>query len=115
MQSITEYLYENLNEADDAKIKELEQRVAKAEKDAEEAKDDADDAKKEANKSAETINDEDDFRDYAENKFKEVFGDKLDKDRMNKVIDGLLKDNQDLVDDGEWGELIGMLNKSFGS
>ena len=115
MQSITEYLYENLNEADDSKIKELEQRVAKAEKNAKEAKDDADDAKKEANKSAETINNEDDFRDYAENKFKEVFGDKLDKDRMNKVIDGLLKDNQDLVDDGEWGELIGMLNKSFGS
>ena len=32
---------------------------------------------------------------------------------MNKTIDGLLEDNKDLVEKGEWGELIGMLNKSF--
>lgn len=108
MQNITEYLYENLCEADEAKIKELEKRIDKAEKDAA-------DAKKEANKAEESITDEKSFRDYAENKFKEVFGDKLDKDRMNNVIDGLLKDNKDLVDDDNWGELVGMLNKSFGS
>lgn len=56
----------------------------------------------------------DDFREYAENKFKEVFGDDLDEKEMNNTIDGLLKDNKDLVDAGEWGELVGMLNKSFG-
>ena len=56
---------------------------------------------------------EKDFREYAENKFKEVFGDDLDKKEMNETIDGLIKDNKDLVDAGEWGELVGMLNKSF--
>ena len=59
------------------------------------------------------VSSEKDFREYAENKFKEVFGDELDEDKMNKTIDGLLDDNKDLVDAGEWGELVGMLNKSF--
>lgn len=59
------------------------------------------------------VKSEKDFREYAENKFKEVFGDDLDKDEMNETIDGLLKDNKELVDAGEWGELVGMLNKSF--
>lgn len=68
----------------------------------------------EMEKAKETIKDEKDFRSYAENKFKEVFGDDLDKERMDFTIDGLLKDNKDLVDKGEWGELVGKLNKSFG-
>lgn len=59
------------------------------------------------------VSSEKDFRDYAENKFKEVFGDDLDEEKMKETIDGLLDDNKDLVDDGEWGELVGMLNKSF--
>lgn len=59
------------------------------------------------------VKSEKDFREYAENKFKEVFGDELDEKEMNDTIDGLLKDNKDLVDAGEWGELVGMLNKSF--
>lgn len=59
------------------------------------------------------IKSEKDFREYAENKFKEVFGDELDEDQMNETIDGLLKDNKDLVEKGEWGELVGILNKSF--
>lgn len=59
------------------------------------------------------ISSEKDFREYAENKFKEVFGDELDEDKMNKTIDGLIKDNKKLVDAGDWGELVGMLNKSF--
>lgn len=61
----------------------------------------------------ETIKDEKSFREAARAKFEEVFGDELDEDKMNKTIDGLLKDNKDLVEKGEWGELIGMLNKSF--
>lgn len=60
------------------------------------------------------ITDEKSFREMAEAKFKEVFGDDLDEKKMNDTIDGLLKDNKDLVDAGEWGELVGMLNKSFG-
>jgi hypothetical protein len=59
------------------------------------------------------VKSEKDFREYAENKFKEVFGDDLDEEEMNDTIDGLLDDNKDLVDAGEWGELVGMLNKSF--
>lgn len=59
------------------------------------------------------ISSEKDFREYAENKFKEVFGDELDEEQMNETIEGLLNDNKDLVEAGEWGELVGMLNKSF--
>ena len=59
------------------------------------------------------INSEKEFRAAAEKKFEEVFGDDLDEDKMNKTIDGILKDNKDLVDNGDWGELIGILNKSF--
>lgn len=59
------------------------------------------------------IKDEKSFREYAENKFKEVFGDKLDEKKMNDIIDGLLKDNADAVKAGDWGKIVGMLNKSF--
>lgn len=65
------------------------------------------------NESKESIKDEKSFREAAESKFKEVFGDDLDEEQMKKTIDGLLKDNKEMVDKGEWGELIGMLNKSF--
>lgn len=60
-----------------------------------------------------SIKSEEDFRAAAKAKFEEVFGDELDEDQMNETIEGLLKDNEDLVKDGKWGELIGMLNKSF--
>lgn len=63
----------------------------------------------------ETIKDEKSFRDYAENKFKEVFGDKLDTDKMKKIIDGIIEDSKDAIDDGDWGTVVGKLNKSFGS
>ena len=62
----------------------------------------------------ETIKNEKDFRDYAENKFKEVFKDDLDEDKMNETIDGILKDYKKDADKGDWGKLIGVLNKSFG-
>jgi hypothetical protein len=65
------------------------------------------------NETEETIKSEKDFREAARAKFEEVFGDELDEEKMNKTIDGLLEDNKDLVEKGEWGELIGMLNKSF--
>ena len=59
------------------------------------------------------IESEKDFREAARAKFEEVFGDELDEDKMNDTIDGLLNDNKELVEKGEWGELIGMLNASF--
>ena len=64
--------------------------------------------------SEETIKSVEDFKDYAKNKFKEVFGDDLDESRMNSIIKGILDDNKKLVDDNKWGELVGKLNKSFG-
>ena len=62
----------------------------------------------------ETIKDEKSFREAAEAKFKEVFKDDLDEDKMKETIDGLLNDNKELVEAGDWGALIGILNKSFG-
>lgn len=62
----------------------------------------------------ESIKNEKDFRDYAENKFKEVFKDDLDKDKMKKIVDGILKDYKKDADQGDWGKLVGVLNKSFG-
>ena len=65
------------------------------------------------NEAEESIKNEKDFREAARAKFEEVFGDELDEDRMNETIDGILDDNQDLVEAGKWGELIGKLNQSF--
>ena len=59
------------------------------------------------------VTDEKSFREMAEAKFKKAFGDELDEDKMNKTIDGILNDNKDLVDAGDWGALTGILNKSF--
>lgn len=61
----------------------------------------------------ETIQSEEDFRAAARAKFEAVFGDELDEEQMNDTIEGLLNDHQDLVEQGRWGELIGILNKSF--
>lgn len=68
---------------------------------------------KESINESETIKSEKDFRAAAKAKFEEVYGDDLDEKKMKKTIDGLLEDNKDLVEKGEWGELIGMLNQSF--
>jgi hypothetical protein len=59
------------------------------------------------------IKSEKDFRDAAKAKFEEVFGDDLDEKEMNDTIEGILKDNSDLVKKGDWGAIIGILNKSF--
>jgi hydrogenase maturation factor HypE len=85
VKSLTDYLKESLNDEQNTVVKENE----------------------------ETIKDEKSFREAARTKFEEVFGDDLDEDKMNETIDGLLEDNKELVEKGEWGELIGILNKSF--
>lgn len=59
----------------------------------------------------ESIKNADDFRSYAENKFKEVFGDELDEKEMKEVIDSLIKEQEE--NNTDWGEIIGKLNKSF--
>lgn len=59
------------------------------------------------------ITDEKSFREAAKAKFEEVFGDELDENKMNDTIDGILEDNKELVENNKWGELMGILNKSF--
>lgn len=59
------------------------------------------------------INSEKEFREYAEKKFKDTFGDELDEDKMNKTIDGILKDYKKDAENGDWGKLVGVLNKGF--
>lgn len=66
------------------------------------------------NEANESIKDEKSFREYAENKFKTAFGDKLDTDKMNEVVDGILSKYKSDADNGDWGKLVGVLNKSFG-
>jgi hypothetical protein len=61
------------------------------------------------------IKSEEDFREYAENKFETVYGDDLDEDKMDEIIEGILKDYKKEAEEGDWGTLIGVLNKSFGS
>ena len=68
----------------------------------------------EATESNESITNEKEFREFAKKKFEEVFGDDLDEKRMKFTVDGILADNKELVEKGEWGKLVGMLNKSFG-
>jgi hypothetical protein len=98
MKSLRTYVNENLFED---KVDELEETLEIVENEDE--------------KSEESIKDEKTFRDYAENKFKEVFGDELDEDEMKETIDGILKDYKKEADEGDWGTLVGVLNKSFGS
>ena len=57
------------------------------------------------------IKDEKAFREYAEAKLKEVFGDEYDETKAKDMVDGILKDNKELVDKGDWGALVGILNK----
>ena len=97
---LVEHLRNSLLESDEAKIKELEKKL--------------DEAEKKANKTGESIKDEKSFKEYAKKKFEEVFGDDLDKKKMNETIEGILKDNKDAIEKGDWGELVGILNKSFG-
>lgn len=117
MKSLQEFLYESLNEGKECKgvgcfkcgSEEEETERLKA------IHNGCASEEEEVKKAEETIKSEDDFRSYAENKFKTVFGDKLDKEKMKKTIDGILSDNKQKVEDGKWGDLIGILNKGFGA
>lgn len=119
MRNISDYLNALLCEGEDMKslakkVDKLEKETKEAKEEAEKAKEDAKSAEKEANKSEESIKSEEDFRDYAKNKFTEVFGDDLDEDKMKEVVDGILDKYKEDADKGDWGKLVGVLNKSFG-
>ena len=59
------------------------------------------------------IKDEKSFREYAHAKLKEAFGDDYDESKADEMVDGILEDNKELVDKGDWGALIGVLNKGM--
>lgn len=115
MKSLQEFLYESLNEGkgcngvgthkcgseeeETERLKAIHNGCASEEEEVEKAKD--------------SIKSEADFKSYAEKKFKTVFGDNLDKEKMEKTINGILEDNKEKVEKGEWGDLIGTLNKAF--
>ena len=63
------------------------------------------------NEANESIKDEKSFREYAEAKLKEIHGEDYDEAKAKKTIDGILKDNKELVEKGDWGALVGVLNK----
>ena len=88
MKNLTDYINEQLNTTEEVKVDEAVVNEGE-------------------------IKSEEDFRAAAKAKFEKAFGDDLDEDKMNNTIDGILSDNKDLVENGDWGKLIGILNKSF--
>ena len=67
----------------------------------------------EQNLNESEIKDEKEFREYAHAKLKKAFGEDYDEDKANETVDGILKDNKELVDKGDWGALVGVLNKGM--
>lgn len=63
------------------------------------------------NEANETVKDEKSFREYAEAKLKEIHGEDYDGAKAKETIDGILEDNKELVEKGDWGTLVGVLNK----
>ena len=59
----------------------------------------------------ETITDEKSFREYAEAKLKEIHGEDYNEEEAKEMIDGILSDYADDVEKGDWGKLVGVLNK----
>lgn len=107
----------NFSELSDVDTLELFRRVQDAWKNLGEnqpVKESNEDGSNEPASNEESITSEEEFREYAKKKFEAVFGDDLDEKRMKFTIDGLLDDNKEDVEAGNWGELVGKLNKSFG-
>lgn len=70
------------------------------------------DGKKCATEEEEVV-DKKTFKEWARAKFEEVFGDKFDEEQFEVTLKGFLRDNKELVEKGDWGELVGMMNASF--
>lgn len=63
------------------------------------------------NRTFSKIKSDDEFREYAHNVMKEAHGDSYSKEVTDKVVDGLLKNNEG----ADYGELIGRLTSGFGN
>lgn len=59
------------------------------------------------------IKDEKALREYAHTKLKKAKGDDYDESKADEMVDGVLKDNKELVDKGDWGALVGIINKGI--
>ena len=59
------------------------------------------------------VTDEKSFRELATAKLKEAHGDDYDEAEAKKMIDGILEDNKELVEKGDWGALVGILEKGM--
>lgn len=66
-----------------------------------------------ANVTEAEVKSEKDFREFARAMAEEAFGDKFDEDKFNETIDKFLEDHKDLVDDENWGELVGTWEQGF--
>lgn len=67
----------------------------------------------EIREAEETIKSLKDFKEWARAKFEKAFGDDFDEDKFKETLDGFIEDNQDLIDDENWGELVGKMNEAF--
>lgn len=67
----------------------------------------------EANLNEGKVESEKDFREFATKMCKEAHGDDYDEDKCKETIDKFLDDNKDLVDDGDWDELVGKWKAGF--
>ena len=59
------------------------------------------------------VKDEKSFREFAKAMAKEAFGDEFDEDKFKKTVDGFLEDNKDLVEKGDWAEVVGKWEEGF--
>lgn len=59
------------------------------------------------------IKDEKALREYAHAKLKKVHGEEYDEKKADEMVDGILKDHKELVDKGDWGALVGIINKGI--
>lgn len=69
--------------------------------------------KQEPNVNEGKVTDEKSFRELAESKLKEAFGDEYDEDKAKEMVDGILEDNKELVEKEDWGALVGILEKGI--
>lgn len=70
-------------------------------------------SKKEADVNEGKVASEKDFREFAKAMAQEAFGDEFDEDKFNETVDKFLEDNKDVVDKGDWAELVGIWEQGF--
>ena len=59
------------------------------------------------------VKNEKDFREFAKAMAQEAFGDEFDEDKFKETVDGFLEDNKELVEKGDWAEVVGKWEEGF--